>query len=178
MKGGASRATDRDAARTSTRMITIGERSVSFEDSENEDSRATDEVLAYGDDREESTTPTEAKAESRKEAVLSAGSRGVERPLSRNLADKLSAVVGRIRLTTTGVKKRKKLNRRRRLCAIQTDLLCVLQSMATPQRRTKFWRGVSKRCGEATGLGSSTLARRTKLLGAIYATSWLTQLAR
>ncbi|KAG3106551.1 hypothetical protein PI124_g8904 [Phytophthora idaei] len=45
-------------------------------------------------DREESTPPTEAKAESREKAVLSAGSRGVARPLSRNLADELSAVVG------------------------------------------------------------------------------------
>ncbi|KAG2792182.1 hypothetical protein PC111_g23581 [Phytophthora cactorum] len=69
MKGGASRATDRDAARTSTRMATIGERS-------------------------ESTPPTEAKGEPREESVLLAGSRGVARPLSRNLADKLSAVAG------------------------------------------------------------------------------------
>ncbi|KAF1793808.1 hypothetical protein GQ600_8516 [Phytophthora cactorum] len=68
IKGGASRATDRDAANTSTRIATIGERS--------------------------STPPTEAKAESREEAVLSAGSRGVARPLSRNLADELSAVAG------------------------------------------------------------------------------------
>ncbi|KAG2788355.1 hypothetical protein Pcac1_g2704 [Phytophthora cactorum] len=75
MKGGASQATDRDAARTSMRMATIGERSVSFEDSEDEDSRATGEDLGYGDDREESTPPTEAKAEPREEAVLSAGSR-------------------------------------------------------------------------------------------------------
>ncbi|RAW21038.1 hypothetical protein PC110_g22519, partial [Phytophthora cactorum] len=59
-----------------------------------EDSRATDEDLGYGDDREESTPPTEAKAESREEAVLSAGSRGVARPLSQNLADELSAVAG------------------------------------------------------------------------------------
>ncbi|KAG4039892.1 hypothetical protein PC123_g24561 [Phytophthora cactorum] len=81
MKGGAVRATDRDAARTSTCMATIGERSVSFEYSEDEDSRATDEDLGYGDDLEESTPPTEAKAEPRKEAVLSAGSRGVTRPL-------------------------------------------------------------------------------------------------
>ncbi|KAG3064177.1 hypothetical protein PI124_g22633 [Phytophthora idaei] len=75
-------------------MATIGERSVSFEDSEDEDPRATDEDLGYGDDREESTPPTEAKAEPREEAVLSAGSRGVARPLSRNLADELSAVAG------------------------------------------------------------------------------------
>ncbi|KAG3138059.1 hypothetical protein C6341_g20771 [Phytophthora cactorum] len=75
-------------------MATIGERSVSFEDSEDEDSRATDEDLGYGDDREESTPPTEAKAEPRQEEVLSAGSRGVSRPLSRNLADDLSAVAG------------------------------------------------------------------------------------
>ncbi|KAG2954267.1 hypothetical protein PC117_g1403 [Phytophthora cactorum] len=68
MKGGASQATDRDAARTSMRMATIGERSVSFEDSEDEDSRATGEDLGYGDDREESTPPTEAKAEPREEA--------------------------------------------------------------------------------------------------------------
>ncbi|KAG2785648.1 hypothetical protein PC129_g12532 [Phytophthora cactorum] len=94
IKGGASRATDRDATNTSTRIATIGERSVSFEDSEDEDSRATDEDLGYGDDREESTPPTEAKAESREEAVLSAGSRGVARPLSQNLADELSAVAG------------------------------------------------------------------------------------
>ncbi|KAG3154975.1 hypothetical protein PC128_g22193 [Phytophthora cactorum] len=94
MEGGASRATDRDAARTSTRMVTIGERSVSFEDSEDKDSRATDEDLGYGDDREESTPPTKAKAESRKETVLSAGSRGVARLLSQNLADELSAMVG------------------------------------------------------------------------------------
>ncbi|KAG3172952.1 hypothetical protein PI124_g5317 [Phytophthora idaei] len=94
MKGGESRATDRDAARTSTRMVTIGERSVSFEDSEDEDSRATDDDLGYGEDREESTPPTEAKAESREGAVLSAGSRGVARPLSRNIADELSAVAG------------------------------------------------------------------------------------
>ncbi|KAG2788862.1 hypothetical protein PC116_g26594 [Phytophthora cactorum] len=94
MKGGASQVTGRDAARTSTRMVTIGERSVSFEDSEDEDSRATDEDLGYGDDREESTPPTEAKAEPREEAVLLAGSRGVARPLSRNLADELSAVAG------------------------------------------------------------------------------------
>ncbi|KAG2782561.1 hypothetical protein PC129_g9663 [Phytophthora cactorum] len=93
MKGG-SRAPDSDAARTLTRMATIGERSVSFEDLEDEDSRATDEDVGYGDDREESTPPTEAKAESREKAVLSAGSRGVARPLSRNLADKLSAVAG------------------------------------------------------------------------------------
>ncbi|KAG2792558.1 hypothetical protein PC112_g23814 [Phytophthora cactorum] len=73
MKGGASRATDRDAARTST---------------------PTDEDLGYGDDREESTPPTEAKGEPREESVLLAGSRGVARPLSRNLADKLSAVAG------------------------------------------------------------------------------------
>ncbi|KAG3178036.1 hypothetical protein PC128_g16604 [Phytophthora cactorum] len=45
MKGGAVRATDRDAARTSTCMATNGERSVSFEYSEDEDSRATDEDL-------------------------------------------------------------------------------------------------------------------------------------
>ncbi|KAG2763392.1 hypothetical protein PC129_g18062 [Phytophthora cactorum] len=94
MKGGASRATDRDVARTSTRMTTIGERSVSFVDSEDEDSRATDEDLGYGDDREESTPATEAKPEPRAEAGLSAGSRGVARPLSRNLADERSAVVG------------------------------------------------------------------------------------
>ncbi|KAG3104890.1 hypothetical protein PI124_g16021 [Phytophthora idaei] len=94
MKGGASRATDRDVARTSMRMATIGEGSVSFEDSEDEDSRATDENLGYGDDREESTPPTEAKVDSREEAVLSAGSRGVARPLLRNLADELSAVAG------------------------------------------------------------------------------------
>ncbi|KAG2789965.1 hypothetical protein PC116_g22899 [Phytophthora cactorum] len=75
-------------------MATIGERSVSFEDSEDEDSRATDEDLGYGDDREESTPPTEAKAEPRGEAVLSAGSRGVARLLSRNPADELSAVAG------------------------------------------------------------------------------------
>ncbi|KAG3052357.1 hypothetical protein PI124_g23479 [Phytophthora idaei] len=75
-------------------MVTIGEHSVSFEDSEDEDSRATDEDLGYGDDREESTPPTKAKAESREEAVLSAGSRGVASPLSQNLADELSAVVG------------------------------------------------------------------------------------
>ncbi|KAF1780418.1 hypothetical protein GQ600_16211 [Phytophthora cactorum] len=96
MKGRASRVTDRDVVRTSTH-------------SEDEDSRATDEDLGYGDDLEESTPPTEAKAESREEGVLSAGSRGVARSLSRNLADELSA------LTTTGVKKRKKMNRRRRL---------------------------------------------------------------
>ncbi|KAG2974538.1 hypothetical protein PC121_g20832 [Phytophthora cactorum] len=75
-------------------MATIGERSVSFEDSEDEDSRATDEDLGYGDDREESTPPTEVKAEPREEAVLSAGSRGVARILSRNLADDISAVAG------------------------------------------------------------------------------------
>ncbi|KAG2908803.1 hypothetical protein C6341_g20496 [Phytophthora cactorum] len=69
-------------------------RSVSFEDSEDEDSQATDEDLTYGNDREESTPPTEAKAEPREEAELSAGSRGVARPFSRNLADELSAVAG------------------------------------------------------------------------------------
>ncbi|KAG3081619.1 hypothetical protein PI124_g14210 [Phytophthora idaei] len=94
MKGGASRATDRDAARTSTRMATIGKRSVSFVDSEDEDSRATDGNLGYGDDREESTPPTEAKAEPREEGVLSAGNRGVARALSRDLADERSAVAG------------------------------------------------------------------------------------
>ncbi|KAG3122117.1 hypothetical protein PI126_g24274 [Phytophthora idaei] len=73
-------------------MATIGERSVSFEDSEDKDSRATDEDLGYGDDREESTPPTEAKAETREEEVLSTGSRGVARPLSRHRADELSAV--------------------------------------------------------------------------------------
>ncbi|KAG3232692.1 hypothetical protein PI124_g22227 [Phytophthora idaei] len=61
---------------------------------EDEDSRATDEDLGYGDDREESTPPTEAKAEPREESVLLAGSRGVARPLSRNLADELPAVAG------------------------------------------------------------------------------------
>ncbi|KAG3054920.1 hypothetical protein PI125_g25789 [Phytophthora idaei] len=75
-------------------MVTIGERSVSFEDSEDEDSRATDEDLGYGDNCEESMPSTEAKAEPREEAGLSAGDRGVARPFSRYLADKLSAVAG------------------------------------------------------------------------------------
>ncbi|KAG3077050.1 hypothetical protein PI125_g21363 [Phytophthora idaei] len=159
MKGGASQATGRDAARTSTRMATIRERSVSFEDSEDEDSRATDEALGYGDDREESTP----------------GSRDPSRETSLT---NFRLWRGRMQLTTTGVKKTKKINRRRRLCATRTDLLCVLPSKATLQRRTKSWRGVSRRCSQATGLCSSTLARRVKLLGVIYATSWLTQLTR
>ncbi|KAG3132589.1 hypothetical protein PI126_g19570 [Phytophthora idaei] len=75
-------------------MATIGERPVSFEDLEDEASRATDEDLGNSDDREESTPPTEAKAESREEAVLLAGSRGAARSLSRILADELSAVAG------------------------------------------------------------------------------------
>ncbi|KAG3145984.1 hypothetical protein PC128_g24102 [Phytophthora cactorum] len=85
---------DRSVARTSTRMATISERAVSFGYSELEDSRAVDEDLGYDDDREESTPPTEAKAEPREEAVLSAGSREAAKPLSRNLADERSAVTG------------------------------------------------------------------------------------
>ncbi|KAG3100943.1 hypothetical protein PI125_g14597 [Phytophthora idaei] len=159
-------------------MATIGERSVSFEDSEDEDSRATDEDLTYGDGREESTPPTEAKTEPREEAELSAGSRDVARPLSRNLAEDLSAVAGPDAADDDWGEEEKKMNRRRRLRATRTDLLCALPSMATLQRQIKSWRGVSRRCSQATGLGSSTLARHVKLLGAIYATSWLTQLTR
>ncbi|KAG3176494.1 hypothetical protein PC128_g17266 [Phytophthora cactorum] len=55
-------------------MATIGEHSASFEELDNEDSLATVEDLGN--------------------AVLSAGNRGAAKPLSRNLADKLSAVEG------------------------------------------------------------------------------------
>ncbi|KAG2996083.1 hypothetical protein JG687_00015092 [Phytophthora cactorum] len=73
-------------------MAMIGERSVGFESSDDDNLRILDEVLGC-DGRDESTSlKTKRGLKTREESALSTGSRRTAKPFSRNLADELSAV--------------------------------------------------------------------------------------
>ncbi|EGZ06822.1 hypothetical protein PHYSODRAFT_258237 [Phytophthora sojae] len=71
---------------------TIGRRSVSFEESVDEDSDAKDDMMMDYDDLEEKTPATPQEFEDEEDAMLSAGRSGGSRSLSRNLVAEFDEV--------------------------------------------------------------------------------------
>ncbi|KAG6592638.1 Eukaryotic/viral aspartic protease [Phytophthora cinnamomi] len=79
------------ASDLTSRLSVITERSVSFEESVDEDSDAKDEMMDY-DDLEEKSSAAMQETDDQEDAMLSAGHSGVPRSLSRNLVEELDEV--------------------------------------------------------------------------------------
>ncbi|KAG6586900.1 Eukaryotic/viral aspartic protease [Phytophthora cinnamomi] len=79
------------ASDLTSRLSVITERSVSFEESVDEDSDAKDEMMDY-DDLEEKSSAAMQETDDQEDAMLSAGHSGVPRSLSRNLVEEFDEV--------------------------------------------------------------------------------------